>query len=134
MVTRVGPLELVIIGLEKASLVTHNGSFPPILVFVQSFSSLLCIIFSPHLNDTKRSKRLIQNSVFSLQIQIFPIFQAISSRGKYIRPFFLFLVQCSGLCNIHNPDKSLFVDPSQNKNIATVQLYEMACFIEFWFY
>ena len=48
MVTRVGPLELVIIGLEKASLVTHNGSFPPILFFVQSFSSLWCIIFSPH--------------------------------------------------------------------------------------
>ena len=41
MVTRVGPLELVIIGLEKASLVTHNGSFPPILFFLQSFSSLL---------------------------------------------------------------------------------------------
>ena len=41
MVTRVGPLELVIIGLEKASLVTHNGCFPPILFFLQSFSSLL---------------------------------------------------------------------------------------------
>ena len=67
MVTRVGPLELVIIGLEKASLVTHNGSFPPILFFVQSFSSLLCIIFSPHLNDTKRSKRLLQNGVFLLK-------------------------------------------------------------------
>ena len=82
MVTRVGPLELVIIGLEKASLVTHNGSFPPILFFVQSFSSLLCIIFSPHLNDTKRSKRLLKNGVFSFQIHFFPIFQAISSWGK----------------------------------------------------
>ena len=82
MVTRVGPLELVIIGLEKASLVTHNGSFPPILFFVQSFSSLLCIIFSPHLNNTKRSKRLLKNGVFSLQIHFFPIFQAISSWGK----------------------------------------------------